>query len=66
MLSNDCQNFNTLQCNCATEFVYAQGQMDQFVSLQLHVCRLHTEKALVQSLYVTEQYLVLYQAEPSS
>ena len=59
MLSNDCQNFNTLQCNCATEFVYDQGQMDQFVSLQLHVHRLHTEKALVQSLYVTEQYLVL-------
>ena len=49
----------TLQCNCATEFVYDQGQMDQFVSLQLHVRRLHTEKALVQSLYVTEQYLVL-------
>ena len=47
----------TLQCNCATVFVYDQGQMDQFVSLQLY--RLYTEKALNQSLFVTVQYLVL-------
>ena len=46
----------TLQRNCATKFVFDQGQMDQFVSLQLY--RLHTEKALNQSL-VTVQYLVL-------